>query len=379
MKYEPNTCYNRLMAYNWQQKDWPHFQYDLTGVEDVLLAFAEKTGLASGLLKGLPEDMQTEAIIDMMVSEAIKTSEIEGEYLSRKDVMSSIRKNLGVGGVITQVSDKRAEGAAALMIDVRNSFAEPLRQKKLFDWHGMIMIGSRGIQTGAWRTHIEPMQVVSGPIGKEKVHFEAPPSERVPKEMTGFISWFNATGPGGKKEIKKPLVRAAVAHLYFESIHPFEDGNGRLGRALSEKALSQGIGRPVLLSLSRSIEAHRKQYYAALQRGQQDNEITNWVTWFVNMGLEAQIQAEEQVEFTLRKTKLFDRWKDALNDRQLQVLQRMLEEGPKGFKGGMNAKKYVAVTGTSKATATRDLQDLVEKGVFIPAGGGRSTRYEVKL
>ena len=367
------------MAYNWQQQDWPNFHYDLRGIADVLLAFAEKTGLASGLLKGLPEDVQTEAIIDMMVSEAIKTSAIEGEYLSREDVLSSIRKNLGVGGAIAQVSDKRAEGAAALMIDVRNSFAEPLNQKKLFDWHGMIMIGSRGIQTGAWRTHVEPMQVVSGPIGKEKVHFEAPPSERVPKEMAQFISWFNATSPDAKDEIKQPLVRAAVAHLYFESIHPFEDGNGRLGRALSEKALSQGIGRPVLLSLSRTIETHRKQYYAALQTGQQGNEITDWVTWFVNMGLEAQIQAEEQVEFTLRKTKLFDRWKDELNKRQLQVLQRMLEEGPKGFTGGMNAKKYVAVTGTSKATATRDLQDLVEKEVFIPAGGGRSTRYEVKL
>ncbi|MDH5564297.1 MAG: Fic family protein [Nitrospirota bacterium] len=367
------------MAYNWQQKDWPHFQYDLTDVEDVLLAFAEKTGLASGLLKGLPEDMQTEAIIDMMVSEAIKTSEIEGEYLSRKDVMSSIRKNLGVGGAIAQVSDKRAEGAGALMIDVRNSFPEPLSQKKLFDWHVMIMTGSRGIKAGAWRTHVEPMQVVSGPIGKEKVHFEAPPSEQVPKEMMRFIKWFNATGPGGKEEIKKPLVRAAVAHLYFETIHPFEDGNGRIGRALSEKALSQGIGRPVLLSLSQTVEAQRKEYYAALQRGQQDNEITDWVTWFVNLGLAAQIQAEEQVEFTLRKTKFFDRWKDVLNERQLHVLQRMLEEGPKGFKGGMNAKKYVAITGTSKATATRDLQDLVEKGVFIPAGGGRSTRYEVKL
>ena len=367
------------MVYNWQQKDWPHFQYDLTDVEDVLLAFAEKTGLANGLLKGLPEDMQTEAIIDMMVSEAIKTSEIEGEYLSRKDVMSSIRKNLGVRGAIAQVSDKRAEGAGALMVDVRNSFPEPLSQKRLFDWHVMIMTGSRGIKAGAWRTHVEPMQVVSGPIGKEKVHFEAPPSERVPKEMTQFIKWFNATGPGGKEEIKKPLVRAAVAHLYFETIHPFEDGNGRIGRALSEKALSQGIGRPVLLSLSRTIEAQRKEYYAALQRGQQDNEITDWVTWFVNLGLAAQIQAEEQVEFTLRKTKFFDRWKDVLNERQLHVLQRMLEEGPKGFKGGMNAKKYVAITGTSKATATRDLQDLVEKGVFIPAGGGRSTRYEVKL
>lgn len=367
------------MSYNWEQEDWPDFQYDLTDVEEVLLVFAEKTGLASHRLKGLPEDMQMEAIIEMMVSEAIKTSEIEGEFLSRKDVMSSIHKNLGVGVVMGKVPDKRAEGAASLMIDVRNSFAEPLTEYKLFSWHKMVMAGCRGIAAGAWRTHTEPMQVVSGPFGKEKVHFEAPPSRRVPKEMTRYIKWYNASAAGGNEEIQNPLVRAAVCHLYFESIHPFEDGNGRIGRALSEKALSQGIGWPVLLSLSRAIEAQRKDYYAALQKGSQSNEITDWVNWFVHVALEAQRQAEEQVEFTLRKAKFFDRFNDPLNERQLKVLRRMLEEGPKGFKGGMNAKKYVSITGTSKATATRDLQGLVEKGVFIPAGGGRSTRYEVKL
>ncbi|GJL62143.1 MAG: cell division protein Fic [Nitrospirales bacterium] len=367
------------MAYNWEQEDWPDFQYDLTDIEDILLAFAEKTGLTSGMLKGLPEDMQTETVIEMMVSEAVKTSEIEGEILSRKDVMSSIRKNLGLGGSVGQVQDKRAEGAARLMIDVRDSFAKPLTKEKLFSWHRMVMTSSRGITAGAWRTHSEPMQVVSGPIGKEKVHFEAPPSNRILKEMTRFIRWFNTTGPGGKEDLKNPLVRAAICHLYFESIHPFEDGNGRIGRALSEKALSQGIGRPVVLSLSRAIEARRKQYYAALQKGQQDNEITSWVNWFVTVVLEAQSQAEEQIEFTLKKTIFFDRFKTDLNERELKVLRRMLEEGPKGFEGGMNAKKYMAITDTSKATATRDLQDLAEKGIFHSIGGGRSTRYEVKL
>ncbi|WP_447970194.1 Fic family protein [Nitrospira sp. M1] len=367
------------MSYNWEQKDWPEFQYDLTGIEDVLLAFAEKTGLASGILKALPEDMRTEAVIEMMASEAVKTSEIEGEILSRKDVMSSIRKNLGLGDSVGQVPDKRAEGAARLMIDVRDSFAEPLTKEKLFSWHWMVMTSSRGIMAGAWRTHSERMQVISGPIGKEKVHFEAPPSNRVPKEMTRFIRWFNTTGPGGKADLKNPLVRAAICHLYFESIHPFEDGNGRIGRALSEKALSQGVGRPVVLSLSRVIEAHRKQYYAALQKGQLGNEITEWVNWFANVVFEAQNQAEEHIEFTLKKTKLFDRFKTQLNERQLKVLRRMLEEGPNGFEGGMNAKKYMAITDTSKATATRDLQDLVDKDVFNPIGGGRSTRYAVKL
>ncbi len=366
------------MDYNWKQKDWPEFRYNLSGAEDALLTFAERTGHASGLLKGLSADAQAEATIEMMVVEAIKTSAIEGELLSRKDVISSIRKNLGMAGG-APAGDRRAEGAASLMIDVRNSFAAPLSEAKLFEWHKMIMAGTRRVKTGGWRTHKVPMQVISGPVGKEKVHFEAPPSSRVPREMKRFIDWFNETGPGGKQEIKKAAVRSAVSHLYFESIHPFEDGNGRIGRALSEKALSQGTGRPVLLSLSRAIETDRKGYYAALQEGQQSNEITSWVKWFVNMALVAQIHAEEQIDFTLKKTRLFDRFRDQLNERQLQIVRRMFEEGPEGFMGGMSAKKYMSMTGTSKATATRDLQDLVDKGLFVPSGGGRSTSYKVNV
>lgn len=366
------------MTYNWQQSDWPEFRYDLSRLEEVLLTLAERTGRASGLLKGLTADAQVETTIEMMVVEALKTSAIEGELLSRKNVMSSIRHNLGIESG-PAAGDKRAKGAAALMIDVRNSFAAPLSEAKLFEWHRMIMAGHRRIAAGQWRTHAEPMQVVSGPVGHERVHFEAPSSATVPEEMTRFIQWFNDSAPCGKRETRKVAVRSAVAHLYFESIHPFEDGNGRIGRALSEKALSQGLGRPALLSLSRAIEANRKQYYEALQEGQQSNEITPWVTWFVNMVLEAQIQAEEQIEFTLKKTRLFDRWRDQLNDRQIQILRRMLDEGPTGFEGGMSAKKYMTITGASKATATRDLQDLADKGIVVPAGGGRSIHYTINL
>jgi len=367
------------MSYNWQQSDWPKFRYKITAIENLLFDFAEKAGRISGVLKGLSEGAQTEAMIDMMVSEAVKTSEIEGEYLSRKDVMSSIRNNLGLAKNIEQVQNKKAEGAAELIIDVRKSYAEELTEEKLFSWHRMLMKGSKGVQIGEWRSHSAPMQVVSGAMGKEKVHYEAPPSVKVPVEMKLFITWFNETAPGGKKEINKPAVRSAIAHVYFESIHPFEDGNGRIGRAISEKALSQGVKRPILLSLSKAIEAGKKKYYEALQIAQRSNEITHWVAYFVTMTIDAQNQAEKQIEFTLKKTKFFDRFDSQLNERQLKVIRRMLEEGVKGFIGGMNAKKYISITHTSKATATRDLQDLAKKTIFIPSGGGRSTSYIINL
>jgi len=367
------------MTYNWQQDDWPEFKYNLKSVEDSLFSLAERVGRVSGLLKGLPEDTQIETIIDIMVSEAIKTSEIEGEYLSRQDVISSIRKNLGFNQNVERVKDKKAEGAAELMIDVRNTYAEDLTQEKLFSWHKMIMKGMRRITIGNWRTHKDPMQVISGPLGKQKVHYEAPPSKCVPDEMKRFIKWFNETGPGETKEIKIPAVRSAIAHIYFETIHPFEDGNGRIGRAISEKALSQGVGRPIMLSLSKTIEANKNAYYDALQVAQQSNEITPWINYFIHVILDAQEQTEEQIDFTLKKTKFFDRFKGQLNERQLRVVRRLMEEGPTGFEGGMSARKYIAITHTSKATATRDLQDLVEKKAFIPSGGGRSTRYQVNL
>jgi Fic family protein len=370
-----------MAKYNWQQKDWPLFKFSLDSVEDDLLFFSEKVGRVSGILEGLPEETKQDVIVDIILAEAVKTSEIEGEYPSRKDVLSSIRKNLGLHHSSEQIKDKSAAGLGELMIDVRKTFKEPLTEAKLFAWHKMLLRENKQLEVGQWRTHEEPMQIISGAMGKEKLHYEAPPSSKVPKEMKKFIQWFNDTGPGGKNEIKKAPVRSAVAHLYFETIHPFEDGNGRIGRAIAEKALSQTIGRPVMLSLSRTIEARKNIYYDSLKKAQRSNEITSWVAYFVGTALDAQKEAETQIDFTLKKTKFFDRFKNELNDRQLTVIKRMLEEGAKGFKGGMNAKKYIGITKTSKATATRDMQQLLEIGAFVPVGkaGGRSTNYQIAI
>ena len=368
-----------MIRYNWQRNTWPHFTYRLEELEDELFAFAERVGLMSGIWKSFPEPIQTETIIDTMLVEAMKTSEIEGEYLSRKDVLYSIKKNLGLTTAPKKIQDKRAEGVGELMFAVRNTFHEPLTKEKLFAWHTMLMRNADSILVGAWRTHEEPMQIVSGAVGKQKLHYEAPPSKKVAQEMKAFINWYNQTAPGAKNEIKKAPVRAAIAHLYFETIHPFEDGNGRIGRAIAEMALSQGIGRPVMLSLSGTIDTNKKAYYQALEKAQSSLDITKWIQYFVKTTLEAQERAEQQMEFTLKKVKFFDRYKDQLNLRQLAAIQRMLDEGIQGFKGGMNASKYIGITKTSKATATRDLQDLVAKGIFILKGGGRSTGYGVSL
>lgn len=367
------------MTYNWQQPDWPNFRYTLHEIEDVLFDFAEQTGHVSGVLNTLPEDVQVEAITDTLVAEAIKTSEIEGEFLIRHDVISSTRNNLGLNKTPEAVKDKKSQGAGELMVDVRNTYADPLTKEKLFTWHKMLMADSQQIKAGAWRKHKDPMQISSGALGKEKVHFEAPPSASVPDEMKKFIKWFNETSPGEKNEIKRAPVRSAIAHLYFESIHPFEDGNGRMGRAIAEKALSQTMRRPVLLSLSRAIEAKKKLYYNDLEQAQRSNEITSWIKYFVNTILEAQIEEKKFIDFILKKSKFFDRFKLLLNERQLKVVRWMLDAGPGGFEGGMSAKKYTAITKSSKATATRDLQDLLELEVLKVEGGGRSTNYILNI
>lgn len=366
------------MKYNWQQPDWPKFQYSTQHVEDLLFEFSERNGRINGILEGLPQDIKMESIIEVLVSEAIKTSEIEGEYLDRKDVMSSIKNNLGL---YTKYSTKdlSAQGISELMVDAQQNYQQALTKSSLFTWHRMLMKGNSRIEAGKWRSHKEPMQIVSGAMGREIIHYEAPPSKVVPSEMKRFIQWFNDTAHGGKTEIRKPIIRAAVAHLYFESIHPFKDGNGRIGRAISEKALSQFMRRPVLLSLSKTIENNKKDYYDELQRAQRKNEITPWITYFINTTITAQKDAESLVAFTLKKTKFFDRFKSKLNERQLKALKRMFESGPEGFEGGMNARKYVSLNRTSKATATRDLQDLYEKGILVKEGGGRSTSYYLKL
>ncbi|MDQ8209531.1 Fic family protein [Coraliomargarita sp. SDUM461003] len=205
--------------------------------------------------------------------------------------------------------------------------------------------------------------------------YEAPPSDLVPAEIKGFVEWFNTS----RDQIRHAPIHAGLAHLYFESIHPFEDGNVRVGRAVAEKALFQGAGRPLLMSLSQAIEADKTSYYTALQRAQRSNEVTDWLRYFVDLVLRALDESQARIDFVLKKARFFDRYREALSERQLKVIRRMLDAGPSGFEGGVNASKYQRLTGVSKPTATRDLQELLQQGVLTSIGGGRSTRYEVNL
>lgn len=366
------------MPYNWQHTDWPNFKYDLADAQELLLEIAQKLGTASGMFHAYPDVLQEKELIDIMVAEAIKTSQIEGEHISREDVVSSIKKNLGIKVPVKSIADKRATGVAALITMVREDFNAPLSEGVLFEWHRSLMGYAKNIHAGKWRKHKSPMIIVSGAVGREKVHFEAPPSSMVPDEMKRFIAWFNDTAPGGKIEIKNAPIRSAIAHLYFESIHPFEDGNGRIGRAIAEKALAQTTGRPLLFSLSQAIEADKKNYYRQLQVASQTLFITDWILFFLEKISEALNDVAVRLSFTLLKTKYIDCYKANFNARQEKAILKMLES-PAGFKGGMTARKYISINKTSKATATRDLQALVEMNALVAKGSGRSVCYELNL
>ena len=366
----------------WKKADWPHFTYNTDGIQDALYRYAAEANSLAGRLAGVAEDKKTEALVDLMVTEAIRTSQIEGEQYDRDDIRSSIRNQLGYVSVPEPVRDPRANGISALMISARQTFGEPLTEKQLFKWHDLVMTDPgmrRRVPVGAWRD--DDMQIVSGPIGREEMHFSAPPPSKVAEEMLAFIDWFNETAPDGERFRIAAPVRSAVAHLYFETIHPFADGNGRIGRALSEVVLSQELGSPVLLSLSSVIQKRRKEYYRELNLASYGSlDITRWVEWFVDVVLQAQLEAREMILFVLAKARFWEKHETDLNKRQTRVVRRMMQEGPEGFSGGMSAKKYTAITGCSKATATRDLSELVDLGVFsqLP-GSGRSTRYELVL
>lgn len=363
------------MPWNWQRPDWPRFRYDLRGLEADLLSFAQGSGELHGTLRMVTEEERDQAVVDTMIAEALQSSAIEGEFLERADVMSSIRNHLGLNRTPVRIRDRASGGAGELEVAVRKTWRSPLTASALFGWHRMLMTGSRDMRVGSWRNDPAPMQVVSGRVDRPVVHFEAPPSSRVAREMKHFFAWFN----GAAQQIPHAPVRAAVAHLYFESIHPFDDGNGRIGRAIAEKAIAQALGRPALLSLSRSIEAKKKSYYRELEKAQKSAEITPWIAWFTALALQAQDAARRDIDFILAKSRFFDRWRDRMGERQQRVVRRMLEAGADGFEGGMNARKYVSLTKTSKATATRDLQSLAQLGVFRSIGRGRSVCYELVL
>ena len=257
------------MTWNWEQSDWPNFTYDSKVLEPLERQFLRQSGEFVGAYKHIGADDQETLKIELISEEAVKTSEIEGEILNRDSVQSSLRAQLGLGVEAPNV--KPAErGISKMMIDLYRGYADPLTDRTMFEWHKMLLAGDKDIKViGGYRTHPDAMQVVSGPVHKPTVHFEAPPSARVPAEMKRFIVWFNDTAPSSKTPLPA-LTRAALAHLYFVCIHPFEDGNGRIGRALAEKSLAQNSGQPSLIALAYTIERKHKDYYAALERNNRD-------------------------------------------------------------------------------------------------------------
>jgi Fic family protein len=366
------------MTWNWQQPDWPEFAYDSNALEPLERQFLLQSGEFIGACKHIGADDQETLKIALISEEAVKTSAIEGEILNRDSVQSSLRHQFGLG--VERPGVKPAErGISKMMVDLYRNFSASLTDKTLFDWHGMLLGGTNSIGVvGGYRTHAEPMQVASGPDYERTVHFEAPSSARVPNEMKRFIAWFNDTAPSGEAPLPA-LTRAGIVHVYFVCIHPFEDGNGRIGRALAEKSLAQSLGRPSLIALAYTIERKRKDYYAALERNNKDNQITGWLTYFANTVLEAQNNTIKRVDFYIAKAKLYERLRGQLNERQEKVIARMFREGIDGFKGGLSAENYIRISKASRATATRDLQDLVEKGALIRTGELRYTRYHLNI
>ncbi len=362
------------MKWNWEHKDWPKFRYKKEEIEKLETEFLYSSGLVFGVYKHLNKKNQESLTIDLISTEALKTSEIEGEMLSRDSLQSSIKRNFGIASDHRKIPAAE-KGIADMMTDLYQNFDDRLSHSALFRWHKMLTNGRRDLyDIGKYRTHEEPMQIISSRLDDPKIHFEAPPSTQVKKEMDEFIAWFN-----NSKTSTPPLARAAIAHLYFVSIHPFEDGNGRIARALAIKALSQSIKQPLLTSLSKIIQQSRKKYYQALEDNNQKLEITNWLNYFGKSFLESQNHTQKLIEFLLTKAQLFESLKDQINERQEKALTRIFAEGPNGFEGGLSAENYIKITKTSRATATRDLQDLLEKSALIKKGELKGTRYFLNL
>ncbi len=357
----------------WQLPGWPNFKYQSDALSGLEKQFLQGAGYLLGAFAHIPASDQDQLKIDLVSEEAIETSAIEGEYLDRASVQASLRRNFGLATDNKRIPPSE-QGIAYMMVDLYKNFATPLSSEILCDWH-LHMLGVRSDlhSVGSYRCHADPMQIVSGAGNKIKIHYEAPPSQQVEQEMTAFLAWFNTAGA------LPALTRASIAHVYFEMIHPFEDGNGRIGRAIVEKSLAQSLQRPLLLAISKTIQKNKKAYYQALAAVNVNLDITAWLEYFASVLIEAQEYTRKSIEFLIAKAKLYDRVKDQLNSRQAKAIQRLFIAGVDGFAGGLSAENYIAITHTSRATATRDLQDLLAKGVLYSTGERKSTRYFLAL
>lgn len=362
------------MTWNWEQPKWPKFTYDKDSLRPLEEKYARIAGEFRGTLKHVSLKQRNQITIYLLSHEAMETSSIEGETLDRNSVQSSIQKHLGLNPD-PQKSLPRESGIAELMIDVFQNFQEALTTGQLHHWNKLINRGRADLDhIDGYRTNPEAMQIVSGPYGKQKVHFQAPPANIIEEEMNAFIEWFNDS-----RGSLPPLIRACLAHLYFVSIHPYEDGNGRISRALIEKSLSQYHEIPSLTNASGEILRYRKEYYNALEGNNQSLDVTDWIEYLGKTIINAQKKTIAKIELTILKTKTYDQHKDELNERQIKVLEKLFDAGKTGFNGGLSAENYIAITKTSRATATRDLQKLVTLDILTKTGERRHTRYSLVL
>ncbi|QAA92444.1 Fic family protein [Pollutimonas thiosulfatoxidans] len=363
--------------YVWQTPQWPNWQYDLAALADPLAAVSRAQGLLLGRLADVSMALRAEASMAALTEDVVQTSAIEGETLNVASVRSSVARRLGVDiGALAPV-DRHIEGVVDIALDATSNAATPLTIMRLFGWHAALFptgySGMSPIRAGIWRDNSTgPMQVISGSIGRAKVHYEAPPANRLPAEMDRFLAWLNAT------HSKEPtLLRAGLGHLWFVTLHPFDDGNGRIARAIGDLLLTRADGSPQrFYSLSAQIQRERKAYYNILERTQKgDLNVTTWLEWFLATLLKAVEQAHVTLDQVLVKAKFWQQTVTIpMNERQIKVLNRLLD----GFEGKLTTSKWAALAKCSSDTALRDITELLQHGVLQKANaGGRSTNYEI--
>jgi Fic family protein len=362
------------MAYLYQNKDWPNFQWDPERLVPRLSTARYKQGLLLGKMRELGYQLKKEATLAALTEETVKSSSIEGEELNPESVRSSLARRMGLEVAGTGPVDRNVEGIVELMLDATERYASPLTKERLFGWHAALFptgrSGMRKITTGAWRTG--GMEVVSGPIGKEKVHFEAPGPKEVGREMKVFLIWYEAEGTD-----TEPLIKAGLGHLYFVTIHPFEDGNGRIARAITEMSLARlEESAQRFYSMSSQIREERKGYYEILETTQRNGmDVTEWLVWFLDCLACAIDNANELTATVLGKEAFWRNLRQKsveVSERQRRLINRLLER----FEGKLTTEKWAKLTKTSHDTALRDIQDLIRKGILRQEeGGGRSTAY----
>lgn len=361
----------------WEQSRWPQWRWQAAALGPALARARLAQGRILGALGMLSARDLLQAEADVLVQDSLTTSAIEGEALDHRAVRSSVARQLGLSTAGSPKPPRHVDGLVEALLDATQGYQKPLTRGRLFRWHrALFPTGQSGlapIRTGKFRGPA-PMEVVSGPMGREKVHFVAPPAGRLAQETGAFLAWFNHPPP----ELDG-LVRAGVAHLWFVTLHPFEDGNGRLARAITDMALAQDEQEPMrLFSLSAQIERQRRHYYDVLEATQRGGlDITPWLVWFLQQVAAACDLAQGTVARCLARARFWLRFGSVdLNENQRKVLSRLLEAGPDGFEGGLTNRKYMGLTKTSRATAYRELADLVAKGCVVPTGaGGRSASY----